>query len=122
MLEWVAMLLLQRIFLTRGSNPRLLCLLHWQVGSLPLASPGEPRLCATSAQTQQWLPSPSGQILVLTRVCQKLYDPSHKPTDLLTRQGDQAPSWPGPCLRLYCHLMSRCFGLPLSHREFLKDP
>ena len=28
--------LLQGILLTRGSNPRLLCLLHWQSGSLPL--------------------------------------------------------------------------------------
>ena len=28
--------LLQGIFLIQGSNPRLLCLLHWQVGSLPL--------------------------------------------------------------------------------------
>ena len=34
--------LLQEIFLTQGSNPRLLCLLHWQVGSLPLAPPGNP--------------------------------------------------------------------------------
>ena len=32
--------LLQGIFLTQGSNPSLLCLLHWQVGSLPLASLG----------------------------------------------------------------------------------
>ena len=31
--------LLQRIFPTQGSNP---CLLHWQVGSLPLVPPGEP--------------------------------------------------------------------------------
>ena len=31
--------LLQGIFPTQGSNPRLLCLLHWQAGSLPLASP-----------------------------------------------------------------------------------
>ena len=30
--------LLQGIFLTRGSNLRLLCLLHWQAGSLPLGS------------------------------------------------------------------------------------
>ena len=30
------------IFLTQGSNPRLLCLLHWQVDSLPLAPPGKP--------------------------------------------------------------------------------
>ena len=29
--------LLQGIFPTQGSNPYLLCLLHWQVGSLPLA-------------------------------------------------------------------------------------
>ena len=34
--------LLQGIFLTQGLNPRLLSLLHWQAGSLPLASPGEP--------------------------------------------------------------------------------
>ena len=27
--------LLQGIFLTQGSNPHLLCLLHWQLGSLP---------------------------------------------------------------------------------------
>ena len=32
-LEWVA--LLQGIFPTQGSNPHLLHLLHWQVGSLP---------------------------------------------------------------------------------------
>ena len=34
--------LFQRIFLTRGSNPCLLHLLHWQAGSLPLAPPGKP--------------------------------------------------------------------------------
>ena len=34
--------LLQGIFLTQGSNPRLSCLLPWQVGSLPLAPPGKP--------------------------------------------------------------------------------
>ena len=33
--------LLQRIFLTQGWNPPL-SLLHWQVGSLPLALPGKP--------------------------------------------------------------------------------
>ena len=30
------------IFPTEGWNPSLLCLLHWQTGSLPLAPPGEP--------------------------------------------------------------------------------
>ena len=34
--------LLQGIFLTQGSNPHLLSLLHWQGGSLPLAPPGKP--------------------------------------------------------------------------------
>ena len=33
---------LQRTFLTQGSNPHLLGLLHWQVGSLPLVPPGNP--------------------------------------------------------------------------------
>ena len=34
--------LLQGIFPTQGSNLRLLRLLHWQAGSLPLAPPGKP--------------------------------------------------------------------------------
>ena len=32
---------LQGIFPTQVSNPHLLCLLHWQVGSLPLGPPGK---------------------------------------------------------------------------------
>ena len=32
---------LQAIFLTQGPNPRFLCFLHWQAGSLPLAPPGK---------------------------------------------------------------------------------
>ena len=36
--------LLQGILLTQGSNPCLLCLWHWQVGSLPLAPPWKPLL------------------------------------------------------------------------------
>ena len=32
----------QGIFPTQGSDPHLLCLLHWQVGSLPLVPPGKP--------------------------------------------------------------------------------
>ena len=36
--------LLKGIFLTQGSNPCLLCLLHWQAGSLPLVPPGKPLL------------------------------------------------------------------------------
>ena len=29
--------------MTQGSNLRLLCLLHWQAGSLPLVLPGKPK-------------------------------------------------------------------------------
>ena len=35
--------LLQGLFLTQESNPHLLCLLHGQAGSLPLALPGKLR-------------------------------------------------------------------------------
>ena len=35
--------LLQEIFQTQGLNPRLLCLLDWQVSSSPLAPPGNRR-------------------------------------------------------------------------------
>ena len=34
--------LLQGIFPIQGSNPCLLCLLHWQADSLPLVPPGRP--------------------------------------------------------------------------------
>ena len=34
--------LVQEIFPTQGWNLHLLCLLHWQVGSLPLVPPGMP--------------------------------------------------------------------------------
>ena len=37
--------LLQGIFPTQGLNPYLLCLLHWQAGSLPLTPFGKPKKC-----------------------------------------------------------------------------
>ena len=40
--------ILQGIFPTQGSNPCLLCLLHWQVGSLPLVPPRKPAQSACS--------------------------------------------------------------------------
>ena len=43
--------LLQRIFLTQRSNLHLLPLLHWEGGSLPLASPGKP----LSVRTHDWI-------------------------------------------------------------------
>ena len=41
-LEWVVISSSRGIFLTQGSNLCLLCLLHWQAGSLPLVPPGKP--------------------------------------------------------------------------------
>ena len=35
---------LQGIFQTQGLNQHLLCLLHWQTNSLPLALPGKPQV------------------------------------------------------------------------------
>ena len=42
-LEWVAMPTSRGIFVNQESNPFLLCLLHWQAGSLPLVPPGKPK-------------------------------------------------------------------------------
>ena len=39
--------LLQGIFPTQELNPRLLRLLHWQAGFLPLALPGKPNILLT---------------------------------------------------------------------------
>ena len=40
---------LQGIFPTQGSNLCLLCLLHWQVGSLPLVPPGKYSQCSLAS-------------------------------------------------------------------------
>ena len=47
--------LLQGIFLTQGSNLRLL---HWQADSLPLAPPGKPIGVNMSVPFSQFIPSP----------------------------------------------------------------
>ena len=44
---WVAMPSSREIFLIQGLNLSLLCLLHWQVGSLALAPPGKPTVMVT---------------------------------------------------------------------------
>ena len=42
--------LLQRIFPTQGSNPRLLYLLYWKAASLPLTPPGKLYISITPSQ------------------------------------------------------------------------
>ena len=50
--------LLQGIFLTQGSKPCLLCLLHWQMDSLPAELPGKPTFKTNNAKPslEQGLP------------------------------------------------------------------
>ena len=66
--------LLQGIFPTQGSNPRLLHLLHWQAGSLPQAPPGKPLasiyccICPAS-----FLPSFDSSALIF--LCESKFDP-----------------------------------------------
>ena len=48
--------LLQGIFLTQGSNPRLLSLLHWQAGSLPLAPSNTRDRCNLAILVTQIIP------------------------------------------------------------------
>ena len=44
LLEWVSIPSSRGIFPTQGLNPHILCLLHWQEGSLLLVPPGNTRL------------------------------------------------------------------------------
>ena len=53
----------QGIFLMWGSNLGLLCLLHWQVGSLSLALPGKPRTPVNNILRQLYFNFPKKSIL-----------------------------------------------------------
>ena len=48
--------LLQGIFLTQVSNPNLLCLLHWQAGSLPTKPCGKPTQFSRSVMSSSLQP------------------------------------------------------------------
>ena len=51
----VCRFLLQGIFLTQGLNPNLLCLLYWQVDSLPLSHLGDPHTTRDLSQKAEKL-------------------------------------------------------------------
>ena len=62
--------LLQEVFLTQGSNSRLLCLLHWQADSLPLLPPGKCQLtlsALSSTYPSAWLSLSASQSLLTTK-------------------------------------------------------
>ena len=47
--------LLQGILQTQGLNPHFLCLLHWEVGSVPVAPPLTPSNCQSGSSTETTL-------------------------------------------------------------------
>ena len=99
--------LLQGIFLTQGLNPLLLCLLNWQVDSLPTVPPEKPlgmsgRHLVFILRLKQWRSLADREVrwklslpFVLPaspRLCIQLAFPQHD-SDFLTRAlGLQAPS------------------------------
>ena len=78
--------LLQGIFPTWGLNWHLLCILHWQMGSLPLALPGKPPLSKQSCPTLK--PNPETQSTLLKVLPAS---PSHHLTQALFPHSP--PSW-----------------------------
>ena len=78
--------LLQAIFLNQGLNPRLLCLLHWEVASLPPVSPRKPAQWVVAlkhrAERQEAGPQAPGAYLwesTLGRALWPLLTPSPQP-------------------------------------------
>ena len=68
----------QGIFLTQGSNLYLLCLQHWQAGSLPLAPPGRirppssspsPGVCSNSRPLSWWCHPAISSVALLFSFC-----------------------------------------------------
>ena len=64
----------QGVFPTQGWNPRLRCLLCWQLGSVPLATPGKQN---GDARTGTWTLGPQIKSLMLYRLS---YPGSQKPS------------------------------------------
>ena len=92
-LEWVPMPSSKVIFQTQGSNPHLLCLLHWQAGSLPLVPPG-PHYMDTSQ-------------IGLGSTCMTLFNFNYLFGDTLLRQSLRG-----------LELQHRSWGLELQHRNW----
>ena len=63
------------IFLTQGSNPHILYLLHWQVGSLPLASPEKPNMSNTCYQKSINFSLFISATVLVSQPCLTLCDP-----------------------------------------------
>ena len=107
-LEWVAIPLRQGIFPTQESNLRLLCLLPWQAGSLPVAPPGKPSAHKGAARIQLSLPPCLGLAAITPSLCCDLKLPWAMPwqnkqtskasTILYQHTSLGCPSTPSQCL------------------------
>ena len=82
----------QGIFPTQGLNLRLLCLLHWHVGSLLLAPPGKPNFLMDAAAAAKSL-----------QLCPTVWPHRWQPTRLL-RPWDS----PGKNTGVGCHFLLQC--------------
>ena len=107
-LEWVAIPLRQGTFPTQESNLRLLCLLPWQAGSLPVAPPGKPSAHKGAARIQLSLPPCLGLAAITPSLCCDLKLPWAMPwqnkqtskasTILYQHTSLGCPSTPSQCL------------------------
>ena len=83
--------LLQGVFLTQGSNLHLLCLLHWQADSLPLAPPGKQLVLNRTRVLEALTVAP------YARGCLSL-------TKFILHHQPESYSWPWPQIRVFaCH-------------------
>ena len=78
--------LLLGIFLTQGSNPHLLCLLHWQVCSLPFTPHGKPTWKVDTPH--RWLTSLKSSVTL----CVRDRELRSVPPEVISK----SPSPPGP--------------------------
>ena len=97
-LQWVAMPSSRGSSQPRGLNPRLLCPLHWQAGSLPLVPPvGETINLTICLWTNIW-----GRGTPKLTLTSSVHLPSHgilegdfAPSSCGVQAGGQHGSWPG---------------------------
>ena len=95
--------LLQRIFPTQSSNPCLMCLLHWQTGSLPLSQLGKPK------QALDFLSSPPSE--GLTKMVYGI-EPGAKISgeDVLSSGIFRNQAWPQTAAGRECYFSYLSFG------------
>ena len=80
--------LLQGIFSTQGLNLCLLCLLHWQAGSLQLAPPGKPMFYINHPQRGFPGPASPGNLLTM-----QILQPHPRPTESALPRGPGSPDF-----------------------------